>query len=137
MRPWPKLGETFKKANYEQAKYAVEILRAVGFEVRPVKGEPVPFQNFSPDEIECMAALEHGRWNIERLRDEWRRGRRDDSKKTHDCLVPWKELPEGIKKYDRNAANAFPEILTKAGLEVYRLPDQGARLKRIQALLKL
>jgi ppGpp synthetase/RelA/SpoT-type nucleotidyltranferase len=136
MRPWPDLEETYKKSNREQAKYAVEILRAVGFDVRPVEGEVAPFKSFSQEEIECMAALEHGRWNIERLKDGWRPGKkRDDSNKIHNCLVPWEELPEDVKKYDRNAVRAFPEILAKAGLEVYRLPDQEARLKGIQDLL--
>jgi ppGpp synthetase/RelA/SpoT-type nucleotidyltranferase len=136
MRPWPKLEETFKKANYEQAKNAVEILRAVGFAVKPVVGDPVLLKDFSDEVVECMAALEHGRWNIERLRDGWRPGERNDSRKTHDCLVPWSMLPEEIREYDRNAAKAFPEILAKARLEVYPLPDQEARLKRVLALLK-
>jgi hypothetical protein len=68
-----------------------------------------------------MAELEHGRWNVERLRDGWRYGKqRDDSRKTHDCLVSWQELSDDIKRYDRNAVRAFPETLAKAGLEVRR-----------------
>ena len=76
----------------------------------------------TPDtEVERMAELEHGRWNIERLRDGWRYGRqRDDSRKIHDCLVSWHDLPDDIKRYDREAVRAFPEILEKAGLEVQR-----------------
>jgi hypothetical protein len=71
-----------------------------------------------------MAELEHGRWNVERLRDDWRYGpMKDEQKKIHPCLVPWDVLPDGetgVKKYDRNAVRAFPEILARAGLEVYR-----------------
>jgi hypothetical protein len=68
-----------------------------------------------------MAELEHGRWNAERLRDGWRYGKkRDDSRKIHNYLVPWAELPDDIKVYDRGAVRAFPEILAKAGLEVRR-----------------
>jgi ppGpp synthetase/RelA/SpoT-type nucleotidyltranferase len=134
MLPWPKLEETFKKANREQAKYAVEILRAVGFDVRPATGRP-GLLKFTDEEVECMAALEHGRWNIERLQDGWRLGKRNDSEKKHNCLVPWKELPDNIRQFDRNAVNAFPDILVKAGLEVIRLSDQEARLKRTQEIL--
>lgn len=39
------------------------------------------------------------------------------------CLVRWLDLPDGedgVKKYDRTAARAFPEILAKAGWEVCR-----------------
>jgi hypothetical protein len=71
-----------------------------------------------------MAELEHGRWNVERLRNGWRYGKpRDDDKKLHDCLVPWADLPDGddgFKKYDRDAVRKFPAILAKAGLEIFR-----------------
>jgi len=121
MRPWDKLEETFKKANLEQAHYSVEILEAAGFAVRKADGPPVILSDFSDAEVERMAELEHGRWNIERLRDGWRFGKaRDDVRKMHDCLVSWKELPDDIKRYDRDAVRAFPEILAKAGLEVRR-----------------
>jgi hypothetical protein len=122
MKPWANLGETFKLANREQARYAVQILEACGFGVRDAES-PVVFdsKSFTPEEVERMAEMEHGRWNAERLRDGWRPGkRRDDSRKIHDCLVPWSELPDGIKRYDRDAVREFPKILAKAGLEVSR-----------------
>ena len=121
MRTWPGLEETFKKANREQAQYAVEILEAAGFGVRESK-KPVPCKGFTDEEVNVMAEMEHGRWNVERLRDGWRGGRpRDDATKIHDCIVPWCALPEDIKDYDRNAVRAFPQILAQAGLEVYRI----------------
>jgi ppGpp synthetase/RelA/SpoT-type nucleotidyltranferase len=121
MRPWPKLAETFKKANIGQAKYSIEILRACGFDVKEAKGRPVIFKGFGDGEVECMAEMEHGRWNIERLRDGWRYGKeRDDKAKIHDCLIPWSELPDDIKVYDRKSVRAFPAILAQAGLEVFR-----------------
>jgi ppGpp synthetase/RelA/SpoT-type nucleotidyltranferase len=121
MRPWDKLEDTFKKANLGQAHYSVEILEAAGFKLRKVDGPPAILTDFTDPEVERMAELEHGRWNVERLRDGWRYGRpRDDSRKIHDCLVSWEELPDDIKRYDRDAVRAFPEILAKAGLEVTR-----------------
>lgn len=121
LRPWEELGETFKGANVEQARYAVEILRAAGFDVREVVGTPTVFAGWEEGEIERMAELEHGRWNVERLRDGWRPGgQRDDAAKIHEYLVPWAELPEAIREYDRVAVRAFPEILARAGLEVVR-----------------
>jgi hypothetical protein len=123
LKLWEHLPDTYKIANKEQAAYAIRILEAAGFGVRKSADEPVIFKDFTDDEIELMAQLEHGRWNIERLRDGWRPGKRDDEKKQHDCLVTWLELkdgPDGVKRYDRNAVKAFPEILAKAGLEVFR-----------------
>jgi ppGpp synthetase/RelA/SpoT-type nucleotidyltranferase len=143
MRPWNKLDGTFKEANLAQAKYAVEILRAAGFDVRAKGGGPDAITSFRgeafAEDVETMARLEHGRWNVDRLCDGWRYGKpRDDEKKLHDCLVPWgpaklpegelplhkgerpRFLPEDIRVYDRNAIHAFPEILAMAGLEVFR-----------------
>lgn len=136
MQHWEKLEETYKKANIAQAEYSVDILRAVGFEVR-YKKKPVLI-TFSHDEIECMAALEHGRWNIERLQDGWLPGKeRDNSRKIHNCLVPWCDLTDKIKEYDRSAVKKFPEILAKASREIYRLPDQESQLQRMKELLGL
>ncbi len=123
LKLWRDLPETYKIANREQAAYAIRILEAAGFGVRKVEGQPAIFTGFTEKEIELMAELEHGRWNIERLEDGWRPGPRDDVKKTHNCLVAWKDLPtkpEDVRIYDRQAVSAFPEILAKAGLEVYR-----------------
>lgn len=120
MRPWEKLDKTFQKANFEQARYAVRILEAAGFVVRKAEGMP-NLLDFSDGEVELMAEMEHGRWNVERLRDGWCPGKpRDDAKKIHDCIVSWNALPPEIKQYDYTAVRTFPEILAKAGLEVYR-----------------
>jgi hypothetical protein len=125
MRPWEKLKETYQTANLEQSKYAVEILRAAGFDVRSLTGKPDAITSFAGDackaDVERMAELEHGRWNIERLRAGWRFGiPRNNDKKIHDCLVAWEKLPDDIREYDRTSIRAFPEILSKAGLEVFR-----------------
>ena len=120
MKPWNKLADTFKTANLEQAGYAVQILDAGGFAVRKATGSCSAI-DFMPEEIERMAEWEHGRWNMERLLNGWRRGPvRDDKRKVHDCIVPWDELPPAIKEYDRNAVRAFPSLLAGVGLDVVR-----------------
>lgn len=127
LKPWAELSDTFKTANLEQAGYAIKVLAACGFSVRPSAGhgkkrKPPVFTGFSRDEVERMAELEHGRWNIERLRDGWRYGvPREDISKIHDCIVPWKDLPESVREYDRQAVRMFPTILSQAGLEVFRI----------------
>ncbi len=126
LKDWDILPDTYKKANQEQAAYAIRILNAAGFDVVKVKGEPVPFTEFTKDEINLMAELEHGRWNIERLHDGWRPGHpRDNQRKIHDCLVAWNELSDEIKQYDIDAVKAFPEILAKANMEIRRPGMEG------------
>jgi len=126
LRPWEKLSETYRRANLEQARYAIEILEAAGFEVREAVETPVVFEGFTEGEVEQMAEMEHGRWNVERLRDGWRPGpERDEARKVHNYLVPWRDLPEHIKPYDRDSVRAFPRILAQAGLEVRRSERTG------------
>ena len=138
LQTWDELNSTpastFRTANIEQAKYAVRILETRGFDVCPQGAAPVGSQviasftnqddSIKPEfkaDIERMAELEHGRWNIERLRDGWRYGpTRNDAKKIHDNIIPWEKLSEEIKGYDRKAVVKFPEVLREAGLEVYK-----------------
>jgi hypothetical protein len=121
MRPWERLPETFRRANFAQAQYCVEILRSAGFDVRKFDGRPPVVPEFTGAEVEQMAVLEHGRWNVERLREGWRYGKqRDDARRIHDCLVSWEDLPDDIRQYDREAVRTFPEILARAGLEIVR-----------------
>ena len=124
LKLWEDLPPTYQTANREQAAYAIRILEAAGFGVRKVQGQPAIFQGFTKEEIELMAELEHGRWNIERLHDGWRYGKtKDENRKLTPYLVRWQDLPDdetGVKRFDRNSVRAFPEILAKAGLEIYR-----------------
>lgn len=128
LRPWPLLPATYKNANLAQAGYIVEILRAAGFSAREATGAPDAIKSFAGDEfkadVERMGELEHGRWNVERLREGWRPGKvRDNERKIQPCLVPWSNddvLTKEIKDYDRSAVLSFPEILAIAKLEIHR-----------------
>jgi hypothetical protein len=124
MKPWEELPETFQRANLNEAACVVQILAGIGLLVRkvenPIHSATVPFA-FTAEEVERMAKMEHGRWSVERLRDGWRHAKeRDDAKKLHSCLVPWTELPEQFREYDREAVLSFPAILARAGMEIYR-----------------
>jgi hypothetical protein len=64
--------------------------------------------NLSPEILELTEVLarhSHDVWAQRRLEEGWRYGaHRDDSRKEHPCLVPYQDLPESEKQYDRNAA---------------------------------
>jgi hypothetical protein len=54
---------------------------------------------------ERLAENAHDIWAAQRLADGWTYGRqRDDAQKKHPCLVPYSDLPDSEKQYDRNAA---------------------------------
>ena len=125
LRPWEALPETYRAASRAQAAHAVRMLEQLGLQVRAGNGLSVPFAGLAAEEIDRLAEMEHGRWVIERLRDGWRPGPRDDAHKRHDCLVPWAELKASrpdVADLNRLAVVAFPDILRRAGLVVLRGP---------------
>jgi hypothetical protein len=65
-----------------------------------------------------MAEIEHGRWNVERLLSYWSLGERNIDKKTSPYLVSWSDLPESIRKYDRQAVVEIPNLLKRYGYEI-------------------
>ena len=119
--PWEKLPEDFRESNRNQARHIPDKLRAVGCGLWPgKKGEFFPI-DFSDDEIEILARMEHERWMREKTATGWTYGDiRDDAKKLHPDLVAWEELPESEKKKDRDAVREIPVRLADAGFEVYR-----------------
>ena len=68
-----------------------------------------------------MSEMKHARWVRERLLAAWKPGLRDPENKTSPYLLGWEELEQEIKKYDRDAVMAIPDILTMAGFETYQL----------------
>ncbi|MCL4180056.1 MAG: NUDIX domain-containing protein [Verrucomicrobia bacterium] len=121
--PWELLREDFKHSNRQQAATSVDILARAGFKVEPTSlpADQIPLPAFTDDEVERMAELEHGRWNVERLSEGWRYARdKDADRKLSPYLVSWNELPEEIKGYDRTAVRAWPKILVQAQLEIRR-----------------
>ena len=72
---------------------------------------------------ECLAASTHDHWSIERLKQGWTYGpRRDDAAKTHPCLVPYDELPESEKLFDRTTALETLKAILALG---YRIEPAG------------
>ena len=121
MLPWEELAADLKESNRQQVRAAERTLLAAGYGIRKAAGE-IALPEFSPEEVALMAELEHGRWNAERLLAGWRHGSvRDTAGKISPYLVPWEELPESIRDYDRKAVCDLPRVLATAGLEVYRI----------------
>lgn len=62
---------------------------------------------------ELLAENVHDTWSVQRMAEGWTLGpERNDAKKEHPCLVPYEELPEAEKEYDRRTAvNTLKAIL--------------------------
>lgn len=119
---WVELREDLKESNRDQVSAAVRILATEGYAVVPqAEAAGAAVEKFPQDELERMAEREHARWNLERLRSGWRFGpKKDGAKKITPYLVPWVQLSEEIKGYDRDAIGNYAKILGAAGLAVVR-----------------
>jgi hypothetical protein len=121
MAKWDNLPDYLKESNRRQADHIFDKLQRIGCTVHKVTDRDIVLMEFTEDEIEIMAEMEHARWKDERLLDGWRWSeKRDIIKKTSPYLVDWSELSEDVKERDRQAVRKIPELMAKVGLEVRR-----------------
>lgn len=72
--------------------------------------------------IEEMAKNVHEVWSQNRLNEGWIYGpERDDVRKTHPCLVPYEELPDSEKEYDRVTSQETLKFILKSGFEISKI----------------
>uniref|UniRef100_A0A7C9JJF6 Ryanodine receptor Ryr domain-containing protein n=1 Tax=Muribaculaceae bacterium Z82 TaxID=2304548 RepID=A0A7C9JJF6_9BACT len=76
---------------------------------------------FTASEVECLAILEHRRWLRERQKAGWRYGpAKDVARRQSPYLVPWEELPDRAKEWNRSAVRSIPNLLASVNLAVVR-----------------
>lgn len=78
-----------------------------------------------PEELSALAEQiaenVHEVWAAERIAQGWTYGdKRDDFRKTTPCLVPYSELPENEKRFDRLTEIATLKLLLKMGYKITR-----------------
>ena len=76
-----------------------------------------------PEEIlslaEKLAENTHEHWAAQRLQNGWRYGpQRDDGEKLHPCLIPYNDLPESEKVYDRRTAMETLKAICALGFRI-------------------
>jgi ryanodine receptor 2 len=68
---------------------------------------------------EMLANNTHELWAKGRLEEGWRYGpERDDTSKQHPCLVPYSDLPESEKKYDRDISMETLKVIISLGYTI-------------------
>lgn len=78
-----------------------------------------------PEELDVLAEEiaknVHEVWSEGRMKDGWTYGEeRDDTKKRHPCLVPYENLTETEKEYDRNTSQETLKLIMKLGFKIVR-----------------
>lgn len=85
----------------------------------PVDTTQVELTSQVKDIIEQLAENVHDNWAAERIADGWTYGpQRNDELKQNPCLVPYDELEEEEKKYDRKVAEEVIKTLLAFGYKI-------------------
>ena len=88
---------------------------------KPIPSSHVELSREILDLTERLAENAHDIWAAQRLADGWVLGpTRDDRTKQHPCLVPYAELPDSEKQYDRNAALQTLKAIIALGYRIER-----------------
>lgn len=68
---------------------------------------------------EKVAKNVHEVWSESRIKEGWSYGEeRNDELKTHPCLVPYEQLPEDEKDYDRRTSQETLRLIIKLGFRI-------------------
>ncbi len=87
---------------------------------------PVDTTNIQlPEELmalaEAISKNVHEVWAQNRIREGWTYGPvRDDQKRQTPCLVPYDQLPEEEKAYDRDTAFGTLKFIVSQGFEIHK-----------------
>ena len=86
---------------------------------KPENTDAIQLSTELNDLVEAMAKNVHEVWAESRISQGWTYGpERNDTLKHHPCLVPYEELPEIEKAYDRDTAIATLKLITKLGFKI-------------------
>ena len=96
-------------------------MRTNNYIPRPIDTSDVKLPTALEGLIEEMSKNVHEVWAETRISQGWTYGKqRDDALKTHPCLVPYEQLPESEKEYDRNTSIGTLKLIMKLGFHITR-----------------
>jgi hypothetical protein len=121
LRPYSRLLPWLRESNLAMADDIVNKLAEVGLQVVPdptVAADQGWPASVTDADRERLAEMEHGRFAAERIQNGWAAAPRDLDRLMSPHLVPWAELTEAIKNYDREAIADLPQVLAAVGLKL-------------------
>jgi class 3 adenylate cyclase/tetratricopeptide (TPR) repeat protein len=105
------------------------------YQPQPIDTSKVVLNTAHLELTELLAKNTHEIWAQQRISEGWKFGlQRDDHRKEHPGLVPYEELSESEKEYDRNTALGVIKLLLALG---YRLEGENEGLPDEKADQKL
>lgn len=91
------------------------------YQPKPLPIDHVAFDDGLLELVELLAEHAHDIWASQRINDGWSFGpARCDASRHHPCLVPYAQLPEIEKAYDRNAVLGTIRAVLALGFVISR-----------------
>ncbi len=91
----------------------------MGYQPKPIDTGGVELTAEIGELRELLAENAHDIWARQRIAEGWTHGpERNDKQKKHPCLVPYADLPESEKDYDRNAAFETLKAIVALGYQI-------------------
>ena len=91
------------------------------YDPQPIDTKNVVLPNELEQLVEQMSKNVHDVWAETRIKQGWSYGpERNDALKTHPCLIPYEELPEEEKEYDRNTSIGTLKLIMKLGFRIIK-----------------
>ena len=89
------------------------------YKPQPIDTSEVVLPNDLIELTEQIAENVHEVWSQNRINDGWKYGEvRNDANKETPCLVPYRELSESEKEYDRKTAFETIKLIIKLGYKI-------------------
>lgn len=116
---WEDLPIHYRNQARHQADHLEVKIRALGCDVVDQNSAQVHFEiEKQSEKFELLSATEHNRWMASQYLDGWVLGERDDAKKMHPDLVPYSELSDDKKSYDRDSVSNMSFLLKLVGKRI-------------------
>jgi hypothetical protein len=88
---------------------------------KPIDTSDVVLTDDIMELCELISENTHEVWSLNRINDGWVYGdTRNDEKKQHPCLVPYCDLPESEKEYDRSTSLQTLKLIVKLGYKIVK-----------------
>ena len=89
------------------------------YQPKPIDTSGIELPKTLQDLLELLSYNTHEVWAQQRIQDGWVYGKeRDDENKLHPCLIPYEELSEVERAYDRNTAREVLKVILAAGFKI-------------------
>ena len=91
------------------------------YKPKPIPTEKTVLSDEILELVELLAENAHDIWAAERLRDGWTFGpERDETERRHPCLVPYAQLSERERDYDRTMVIGSVRAILALGFTISR-----------------